>query len=94
MDKINSEVVEYFKREDTQEKILTLATQIRHVFGTSWFTLEDCTKVFKQATITQLRDILGALQLCGFILSNKKKLVQRFRICNNQFKRVLNVTGE
>jgi hypothetical protein len=81
-------LVEYFKKEETQKKVLELAVQIREVFGGSWFTITDCVKIFKTADTQQIIDIINTLSLCGFLIINHKKSYERLRLSGNQFKRL------
>lgn len=81
-------LVEFFKKKETQEKVLSLAIQIQEVFGNSWFTITDCVKIFKAADPQQIIDIINTLNLCGFLIINQKKSYERLRLSGNQFKRL------
>ena len=85
------ELIEYFNKPETQEKVLALAEQIREVFNGEWFTVTDCVKIFKEASPEQILDILNALNLCGFLIVNTKKSYERLRLSGNQFKRLEDV---
>ena len=92
-DKVSEEeeakkLLEFFKKKETQEKVLALAIQIREVFGRSWFTVLDCVKVFKEASPQQIIDILNSLNLSGFLIIKKKGDHEKLRISGNQFKKI------
>jgi len=88
------ELLAFFKKPETQEKILALAIQIREVFGRSWFTVSDCLKIFKEATPQQMMDILNSLNLSGFLVIKMKGNSEKIRISGNQFKKLENALKE
>lgn len=92
---------EFLTKRETKETIGALVVQFQEVFGFGWFTLEDCTKVFKSASIPQLVDIVNTLDLCGFLLANDKKEIivgkenfTRYRLSNNAMARMTDVLGK
>ena len=88
------ELLEYFKKPEVHEKVAALAIQYNQVFGFEWFTLNQCSEIFKSASVEQVVDITRSLQLCGFLISNTKKKVERFRLSKNQFKRLVDALRE
>lgn len=87
----DEELIEYFKKEEVQTVIIELIIQFNQVFSSSWFTLDDCLRIFKDSNKAQLVDVIGTLHLCGFLLVNKKKNRERFRMSTNKFKKVTDV---
>ena len=82
------ELLAYFKKPETIEKVTAIAIQFNTVFGFEWFTLNQCSEVFKGASIEQLVDTIRSLDLCGFVVSNNKKKVERYRLGKSTFKKM------
>jgi hypothetical protein len=80
-------IKKYFKKPEVIEKVTAIAIQFKEVFGFDWFTFNQCATVFsKDSDISQMVDIIRSLELCGFIIVDNRKELERFRLGKKQFK--------
>ena len=82
------ELLAYFKKPETIEKVTAIAIQFNTVFRFEWFTLNQCSTVFKEASLEQLVDIMRSLDLCGFLVTNNKQKDTRYRLSKATFKKM------
>lgn len=89
-------LAEYFDKPETQKIVGELVVQFQTVFGFQWFTMDDVIKIFKDASVEQLVDIIQTLDLCGFLIVNSKKegIMERYRLSANAVQNSVDDTGK